>query len=154
MSDSVVHTAARTILAAPRAIYRAFLDAETVASWRPPRGMTAKIYRFDPRLGGGYRMAFIYNEASAGNGKTADNADIFEGRFIELIPEEKIVEAVDFESADPAFAGTMTITTTLMPVRDGTKVTFTAENVPVGISAADHKAGMESTLKNLANLLE
>ena len=49
---------------------------------------------------------------------------------------------------------TMTITTTLTPVRDGTKVTFTAENVPAGISAADHKTGMESTLKNLANLLE
>jgi hypothetical protein len=48
----------------------------------------------------------------------------------------------------------MTITTRLTPVRDGTKVTFTAENVPAGISEADHKAGMESTLKNLANLLE
>lgn len=156
MSDSVVHTSTRTILAAPRAIYRAFLDAETVASWRPPKGMTAKIFRFDPRVGGGYRMAFIYDDASAGRGKTADHADIFEGRFIELIPEEKIVEAVDFESADPDFAGTMTmtITTTLTPVRDGTKVTFMAENVPAGISAADHKAGMESTLKNLANLLE
>jgi uncharacterized protein YndB with AHSA1/START domain len=154
MSDSIVHTATRTILAAPRAIYRAFLDAETVASWRLPKGMTAKIYRFDPRLGGGYRMAFCYDINSAGHGKTAENADVFEGRFIELIPEEKIVETVDFESADPAFGGTMTITTTLTPVRDGTKVTFTAENVPSGISAADHKSGMESTLKNLANLLE
>jgi uncharacterized protein YndB with AHSA1/START domain len=154
MSDSVVHAAARTILAAPRAIYHAFLDPETVASWRPPKGMTAKIYRFDPRVGGGYRMAFIYDDASAGHGKTAENADIFEGRFLELIPDEKIVEAVDFESADSAFAGTVTITTTLTPVRNGTKVIFTAENVPAGISAADHKAGMESTLKNLANLLE
>jgi len=116
--------------------------------------MTATIYRFDPRVGGGYRMAFTYDDTLVGRGKTADNADIFEGRFIELIPDEKIVEAIDFESADPAFAGTMTITTTLTPVRDGTKVTFTAENVPAGISAADHKTGMESTLKNLANLLE
>jgi uncharacterized protein YndB with AHSA1/START domain len=154
MSESIVHTATRTILAAPRAIYRAFLDPETVVSWRPPKGMTAKIYRFDPRVGGGYRMALIHDDASAGHGKSAYNADIFEGRFIELIPGEKIVEAVEFESTDPAFAGTMMITTTLTPVRDGTKVTFTAENVPTGISAADHKAGMESTLKNLANLLE
>ena len=43
MSESIVHTATRTILAAPRAIYRAFLDPETVVSWRPPKGMTAKI---------------------------------------------------------------------------------------------------------------
>ena len=116
--------------------------------------MAAKIYRFEPRLGGRYRMAFFYDDAAAGPGKTAENADVFEGRFLELIPEEKIVEAIEFESTDPAFAGTMTITTILTPVRDGTKVTLTAENVPTGISAADHEAGMESTLKNLANLLE
>jgi uncharacterized protein YndB with AHSA1/START domain len=137
MTDSDTHSAARTILASPRAIYRAFLDPETVMSWRPPGGMTAKIFHFDPRPGGGYRMAFIYD-----------------GRFVELVPEEKIVEAVTFETEDPAFGGTMTITTRLMPVRDGTKVTFVAENVPPGISEADHKTGMESTLKNLANLLE
>ena len=154
MTDSAIHSAARTILASPRAIYRAFLDPETVASWRPPKGMTAKIFRFDPRAGGGYRMAFVYDAAEATQGKSSPNADIFEARFVELIPEERIVEAVTFESEDPAFAGTMTITTRLTPVRDGTKVTFVAENVPPGISEADHKSGMESTLKNLANLLE
>jgi len=116
--------------------------------------MTAKIFRFDPRPGGGYRMAFVYDGAEVSQGKSSANADIFEGRFVELIPDEKIVEAVTFETEDPAFGGTMTITTRLTPVRDGTKVTFTAENVPAGISEADHKAGMESTLKNLANLLE
>ncbi|GHD03628.1 hypothetical protein [Novosphingobium pokkalii] len=42
-----------------------------------------------------------------------------------------------FESEDPAFGGTMTITTRLMLVRDGTKVTFVAENVPPGISESD-----------------
>ncbi|QJR02892.1 ATPase [Sphingobium yanoikuyae] len=154
MIESATHSAARTILASPRAIYRAFLDPETVGSWRPPKGMSAKIFHFDPRTGGGYRMAFIYDDAETGKGKSTADADIFEGRFVELVPEEKIVEAVTFESADPAFGGTMTITTRLTPVRDGTKVTFVAENVPAGISEADHKAGMESTLKNLANLLE
>lgn len=99
-------------------------------------------------------MAFIYDDAAAAPGKTTDDADIFEGRFVELIPNEKIVEAVEFESADPALAGTMTVTTLLTPVRDGTKVTFVAENVPRGISEADHKAGMDSSLRNLANLLE
>ncbi|WP_275265932.1 hypothetical protein [Sphingomonas solaris] len=42
----------------------------------------------------------------------------------------------------------------MTPVADGTKVSFRAENVPSGISEADHRAGMESTLKNLANFLE
>jgi uncharacterized protein YndB with AHSA1/START domain len=154
MSDSTVHTVTRTILATPRAVYRAFLDPDTVASWRPPKGMTAKIDGFDPRLGGGYRMAFLYDDAATRQGTSAENADVFEVCFVELIPDEKIVEAVKSESADPAFAGTMTITTTLTPVRDGTKVTFTAEEVPTGINATDHRAGMGASLKNLANLLE
>jgi len=154
MSDSRTHTVTRTILATPRAIYRAFTDPEAVASWRPPTGMSARIFRFDPRPGGSYRMAFIYEDSAAGAGKTTADADIFEGRFVELLPEEKIVEAVRFQSDDPAFAGTMTITTTLTPVCDGTKVTFTAEDVPAGISEADHRADMESTLRNLANFLE
>jgi uncharacterized protein YndB with AHSA1/START domain len=154
MPDSRTHNASRVLLAAPRAIFRAFLDAEAVASWRPPRGMTARIVAFDPRVGGGYRMAFVYPEAEHGQGKSSADADICEGRFIELLPDAKIIEAVRFESEDPAFAGTMTVTTTLTPVTGGTKVSFCAENVPAGISEAEHRAGMESTLKNLANLLE
>jgi len=103
--------------------------------------MSAKRFSFDPRTGG-YRMAFVYDDAATNVGKSSADADMFEGRFIELIPDKKIVEAVTFESKDPAYAGTMTITTLLTPVRDGTKVTFVAANVPKGISAADHKAGM------------
>ena len=116
--------------------------------------MTAQIFAFDPRVGGSYRMAFRYDDGGAARAKSTNDADIFRGRFVELLPDKKIVEAVDFESDDPAFRGTMTITTTLAPVLDGTKVSFVAENVPDGISEADHRAGMESTLKNLANFIE
>lgn len=99
-------------------------------------------------------MAFYYPDSERGRGKTTPDADHFQGHFVELLPDEKIVEAVEFESDDPAFAGIMTITTTLAPVTGGTKVTFLAENAPAGISAAEHKAGMDSTLKNLANFIE
>lgn len=154
MTESQTHTASRTILASPRAIFRAFVDPEAMVSWRPPKGMTAKVFAFDPRPGGSYRMAFIYPESEHGRGKTSADADVFEGRFVELVPDEKIVEVVSFESGDPAFQGEMTVTTTLTPVRDGTKVSFTAANVPPGISEADDRAGMESTLKNLAMFIE
>ncbi len=106
-------TASRLIVASARDIYRAMLDAESVANWRPPRGMSARIERFDARPGGGYRMAFIYDDASVAQGKTSPREDVFEGRFAELIPDERIVEEVDFESPDPTFAGTMRVITTL-----------------------------------------
>ncbi|WP_242130362.1 SRPBCC domain-containing protein [Sphingobium sp. Sx8-8] len=155
MTDSRIHRATRDILATPRAIYRAFLDAQAVSSWRPPQGMAARVERFDPRIGGGYRMAFIYPDGAAGHGKTSAREDLFEGRFTDLLPDRRIVEEVQFHSDDPRFAGTMTITTTIEKAKGGaSKVTFLAENVPPGISEADHVEGMTSTLRNLADFLE
>lgn len=95
-----------------------------------------------------------YSDHDRHRGKTANDSDHIRARFLTLDPDDKIVEEVEFESADPAFAGTMTLTTTMRVVTDGTKVTFTAEHVPPGISEEDHRAGMDSTLRNLANLLE
>lgn len=77
-----------------------------------------------------------------------------EGRFVELVPDERVVETVEFVSDDPAFAATMKITTTLMPVSGGTEVTIRCENVPSGIRPDDHQVGMASTLKNLAAFIE
>lgn len=151
---SVSHTASRTIIATPRAIFRAFLDPEVLVKWRAPAGMDARLDAFDPRRGGGYRMTLTYIDAYARAGKTTANSDVVQARFVEIEPDERIVEAIDFESNDPDFAGTMTFTSTMRPVTGGTKVTFLAENVPAGVTEEDHRKGMESALKNLANLLE
>ena len=48
----------------------------------------------------------------------------------------------------------MTITTQLSRMADGTKVSITAENIPLGISEGDHRKSMETSLKNVALLLE
>lgn len=149
------HKGSRLIKAAPHAIYRAYLDPSAVAAWRPPRGMRAKVLAFEPRAGGGYRMAFVYADGGAANaGKTTADADVFEGRFAELVPDARIVEVVRFHSEDPAFQGEMTLTTTLHPMPLGTEVTVLAENVPRGITAADHEAGIASSLENLARFVE
>ena len=42
----------------------------------------------------------------------------------------------------------------LTPAPEGTTVQITAENVPVGISPADHAAGITATLANLAAFVE
>jgi uncharacterized protein YndB with AHSA1/START domain len=149
---SRIDTGSRIIKASPDALYAAFLDREAVATWRPPEGMSAEIYEFDPREGGGYRMAFVY--AQAGAGKTTADADVFRGTFVELVPGQRIVERVKFESDDPVFANPMTMTTTFEPAPGGTRVTFTATDVPAGISAADHQAGIASSLANLAAFAE
>jgi uncharacterized protein YndB with AHSA1/START domain len=151
---TATHSASRMILATPRAIFRAFVDPEVLPNWRAPTGMDARLLAFDPRVGGGYRMELTYHDPATSDPKSTERSDIVEASFVELLPDEKIVETVRFESDDPRFAGTMTVTTMLKPVTGGTKVTSLAENVPPGIRETDHVAGMESTLKNLANLLE
>lgn len=148
-------TVSRVIKATAHRIYGAFLDPSAVTVWRPPQGMTARVYAFDPHAGGGYRMAFVYDDGGdAHRGKTSGDADVFEARFAELVPDARIVEVVRFKSDDAAFAGEMKLTTTLGPAPGGTRVTVLAENVPPGIRPADHKAGIASSLENLARYVE
>lgn len=147
------HTASRVIVATPRAIFRAHVDPKILVKWRAPAGMEARLSEFSAAVGGGYTMELRYADG-AGRGKSTAESDVVHVRFVELVPDELIVEAATFESEDASFAGTMTITTRLAPIADGTKVTVTAQNVPNGISAADHRKGMDSSLKNLALLLE
>ena len=69
--------ASRFIRASAQKIYAAHVDPQAVAQWRPPKGMRAEIYHFDARVGGGYRMAFVYvGDDHTVRGKTTDKADI------------------------------------------------------------------------------
>lgn len=145
----------RIIKASRRAIYQAFLDPEALVSWLPPDTMKGHIYEFDAREGGAYRMSLTYLESDhSAPGKTSEHTDVVRGRFLELIPDERIVQLVEFESKDPAFAGTMSITWTLADVPGGTEVTILCENVPKGIRRSDHETGLRSTLEKLAAFTE
>lgn len=147
-------TASRIVEAPPSAVYRAMVDPAALAAWLPPKGMHASIEVFDPREGGIYRVTLRYDERAPNvHGKTSDDSDVVKGRFVELVPDERIVQAVTFESDDPAFAGEMTMRWLLDPVPEGTRVSIVCEDVPSGISAEDHQTGLGSTLDNLAAYL-
>ena len=145
--------ATRVIKASPPAIYQAFVTTAALERWLPPIGMSGEMVAFDPRPGGYYRLILRYDDAEIA-GKTGDNADIVEARFVALEPDVRVVQAVDFVSDDPQFAGTMTMSWVLTPLGDATEVAIIAENVPVGISAEDHAEGMSSSLENLAAYVE
>ncbi|NRP85642.1 hypothetical protein GFPCMMHI_01541 [Ensifer adhaerens] len=98
-------TASRVIRASPHTIFQAFVDPAALISWLPPQGMTGQIHAFDPREGGSYRLALTYNAPDhSTRGKTSEHTDIVSGRFLEIVPDVRIVQAVDFQSDDPAFA--------------------------------------------------
>ena len=147
-------TASRVIAAAPEAVYAALVDPDALTAWLPPDGMSGRFDRFDARPGGSYRLVLTYADVSTARGKSTANSDIVEARFVELVPGVRLVQAVDFVSDDPANAGTMTMTWELTPIDTGTRVDIRADDVPAGISAEDHAAGLASSLANLASFLE
>jgi uncharacterized protein YndB with AHSA1/START domain len=155
MSPSRVDSASRVISATPADIYRAYVDPDALVRWLPPTGMKGRIETFDPRVDGEYRIVLTYVDANpSATGKTSRDADVVRGRFLELVPDRRIVQSVRFESEDPRFAGEMKLTWHLNPAAEGTTVVVTAENVPEGITRADHEAGFAATLDNLAAFLE
>jgi uncharacterized protein YndB with AHSA1/START domain len=96
-------------------VYRALQDVHAVGTWMVPSGMTSHVHTFDPREGGLLRISLTY-DASTDTGETTAQTDTYHGGFVELMPSEKVVEVVEFETADPA-AGEMTITFTLVDAR-------------------------------------
>ena len=137
------------IPAARGRVYAALLDPSALESWLPPGNMKGRVLEFDARPGGGFRMELTYLDGH--QGKSSDDSDITEVTFIELVPGTRIVQRVVFESDDPRFAGTMTMTWSLLETDDGTWVEVRADDVPEGISAEDHATGLAASLDNLAS---
>lgn len=154
VSQHRIDRAALEIAATPEELYAAFADPAKLMEWLPPGSMTGRALEHDFREGGRYRIALTYDEtAPASVGKTEGRTDVSTGRFLALEPGRRIVQSVEFESTDAAFAGEMVITWSFEPTAFGTKVTVTAENVPTGISQEDHDAGLRSSLENLARFV-
>jgi uncharacterized protein YndB with AHSA1/START domain len=131
------------------------MNPAALASWLPPKGMHARIETYDPREGGRYRIVLSYEQPDrSAPGKTSAHSDVVNGRFVELAPTERIVQLVEFESDDPAFAGEMKMTWTFTAVPAGTDVAIRCENVSSGIRPEDHEQGLTSTLENLADFTE
>ena len=147
-------TGSRVVAAPPERVWTALTDPEALLAWLPPDGMTGRFERFDARPGGSYRMVLTYADASGAPGKATADSDIAEARFVDIVPGERVIQAVDFVSDDPAFAGTMTMTWEVTAVDAGTRVDIVAEDVPDGISAEDHATGLASSLSNLAAYVE
>jgi len=147
-------TAFRVIAAPTDRVYAALIDPDALAAWLPPAGMSGRFERFDARPGGSYRMVLTYADASTAPGKATADSDVVEARFVDIVPGVRVVHGVDFVSDDPRYAGTMTMTWEITATEAGTRVDIRADDVPAGISADDHAAGLASSLANLAAHVE
>jgi uncharacterized protein YndB with AHSA1/START domain len=135
--------------ATPAAVYAAFVDSDALAAWLPPEGMDGEVSDAQLREGGGFTMTLRYADDD-GSGKTTSDTDVSHVAIDELVPGERVVWGIEFESDDPDNAGRMTMTWTFTP-RDGkTRVAIDATDVPPGIDADAHQQGLDASLANLA----
>lgn len=141
-------------VSAPRPlVYRALLDARAVATWMVPDGMTSQVHTFEPREGGSFRISLTY-VAPTDTGKTSAQTDTYHGRLIRLVPDEEVVEVLEFESVDPSLRGEMTIRIRLTEANGGTRVDAVHEGLPPGLSTHDNEVGWRMSLAKLAALVE
>lgn len=154
-SDGFVSTTrVSRYLEAPRAdVYRALVDAESVARWKVPAGMFCEVHEFDGTEGGRFRISLTYRDADAA-GKTAGHTDTYHGRFVRLVPDELVVEVDEFESDDPDLQGEMTISISLSDRGAGTELLAVHEGLPEAVPAADNELGWQESLDRLAALVE
>ena len=133
----------RVLPTKPEKIYKAFVDADAKARWLPPNGFTCKVHNFDPKVGGAYKMSFT--------NFTTGNSHSWTGKFVELVPGERIVYADKFD--DPNMPGEMVVTVTLKKGMVGTEVRIEQTNVPAAIPLEACYLGWQESLEYLAKLV-
>lgn len=139
---------------APRAqVYRALIDPQAVATWMVPDGMTSHVHTFEAWAGGAFRISLTYVDPTD-TGKSSAQTDTYHGHFVKLVPDEQVVEVMEFETADPTMRGEMTVTFTLTEADGETALLAIHDNVPPGIAPADNELGWQMSLDKLAALVE
>lgn len=144
--ETVTLRLSRVIKASPEKIYKAFLDPDAYAAWLPPNGFMAKTHSMDARVGGAFRVTFF----------TANKSwqQSFGGKYVELVPNQKIVHTDAFETDDPTQQGEMRVTIDLTAVPEGTLVEIEQAGIPAGPSASGAPYGWSQSLDKLAQLVE
>ena len=134
----------RVIAAKPGKVYRAFLEADALASWLPPFGYTCTVHALEPKEGGKHRLSF--------RNFTTGKSHAFGGTYLKLVPAELLVYTDAFD--DPNLPGEMKVTVRLKAVSVGTEMTVVQENVPDVIPVEACYLGWQESLRKLAKLVE
>jgi uncharacterized protein YndB with AHSA1/START domain len=128
MTDVVV---TRLIAASPATVFSFFTDAERWTSWQ---GVDGEI---DARPGGIVRI-------------TMPGGQVASGRFVEVIPEERLVFTWGWEGdAPPVPPGSTTVLIELEPDQAGTMLRLTHSALAPPPVAEHHRDGWERYLERL-----
>lgn len=134
----------RVLATRPDKVYRAFLEPDAVAKWLPPNGFTCTVHQLEAKVGGSHKMSF--------RNFTTGKSDSFGGKYLELVPNERLRYTDKFD--DPNLPGEILVTVTLKPVSVGTEIHIVQEGLPDVIPLEACYLGWQDSLRNLARLVE
>lgn len=134
----------RVLATTPEKLYRAFIEADAMAKWIAPNGFTCTVQHMDAKVGGSYRMSF--------RNFTTGQAHSFGGRYLELVPNERLHYTDQFD--DPNLPGEIHVTVTIRKAALGTQLDIVQEGLPDVIPVEACYLGWQESLRNLARLVE
>jgi uncharacterized protein YndB with AHSA1/START domain len=142
MANSI--TLHRVFTAPVEKVFKAFTNADAIASWLPPNGFTCKVHAMDVQIGGVYKMTFT--NFGTGNGHS------FGGEYLEIIPNEKLQYTDVFD--DPNLPGKIITTIVFKQVVCGTEILATQDGIPGEIPVEMCYLGWQESLDKLKRLVE
>ncbi len=134
----------RVLTTTPEKLYRAFVEPDALAKWLPPNGFLCTVHSFEAKVGGTFRMSF--------RNFTTGNSHAFGGKYLELVPGERLRYTDTFD--DPGLPGEMTVTVTLKKVSCGTELNIEQAGIPDAIPVEACYLGWQDSLRNLAQVVE
>lgn len=134
----------RIFSASPEKVYKAFTNADALASWLPPYGFVCNVHNMDFKIGGNYKMAFT--------NFTTGTSHSFGGDYLEIIPNELLKYTDQFD--DPNISGQMITTVQFKKVLCGTALFVTQEGIPDVIPTEMCYLGWQESLEKLKHLVE
>ena len=124
--------------------FKAFTDADAMASWLPPYGFVCKVQSWDFKIGGTYKMTFT--NFSTGS------VHSFGGEYLEIRSNELLKYTDQFD--DPNLPGQMITTMVFKRVLCGTELFATQEGIPDAIPVEMCYLGWQESLDKLKRLVE
>lgn len=134
----------RILKATPEKVFRAFTNANAIASWLPPYGFLCTVDEMKAEKGGAFRMSF--ENFSTGNSHS------FGGKYLEVKPGESLKYTDKFD--DPNLPGEMITTVSLRKTIAGTEIKIFQEGIPEAIPAEMCYLGWQDSLDKLTRLVE
>lgn len=131
---------------APRdLVFRAWTDAAMLARWFCPEGCDLPFQRFDPRVGGDYRVCL--------RGRESGTEWWMQGEFLEIVPNDRIVLTHVWDDVARRPGKDSTITVSFTDTEAGTRMHFHQVRFVSTFERDDHRGGWSSCFNRLDQVL-